>query len=168
MNLNHTFLQAPFGMLRIESTDGQISSIQRVDRSEIATSKMSPVLEQCIEQLNRYFEGTCTTFDLPIRLEGTEFQKEVWQHLENIPFGKTTTYGTIAKQCGDFKKNRAVGMANGQNPVAIVIPCHRVIGADGSLTGYAGGLEMKKWLLAHEQKVTGTYQTNMFESKTQI
>ena len=103
------------------------------------------------EQLRAYFAAELTRFDLELDLRGTEFQRRVWQKLLTIPFGKTTTYGRIAEELGDPKAVRAVGLANGRNPISIIVPCHRVVGADGSLTGYGGGLHRKQWLLAHER-----------------
>jgi methylated-DNA-[protein]-cysteine S-methyltransferase len=101
-------------------------------------------------QLEEYFAGTRTRFDLPIEPEGTEFQQRVWQALQQIPYGTTISYQELARRIGDEKAVRAVGMANSLNPISIIIPCHRVIGADGSLTGYGGGIERKRWLLQHE------------------
>jgi methylated-DNA-[protein]-cysteine S-methyltransferase len=105
------------------------------------------------EQLEEYFEGTRRDFDLTFEPHGTEFQRRVWRALEEIPFGATASYRDVATATGNAKATRAVGMANNRNPIALFIPCHRVIGADGTLTGYGGGLEMKSWLLAHEQAV---------------
>jgi len=102
-------------------------------------------------QLDEYFAGTRTRFDLPLRLHGTPFQVEVWEQLRRIPYGETISYGELAKRVDRPEAARAVGSANGQNPIAIVVPCHRVIGADGSLTGFGGGLDWKRWLLAREQ-----------------
>jgi methylated-DNA-[protein]-cysteine S-methyltransferase len=101
-------------------------------------------------QLNEYFAGARREFDLPMRLDGTPFQRRVWRELVEIPYGETWSYGQLAKRIGNPNASRAVGLANGQNPISILVPCHRVIGADGSLTGYGGGLERKSWLLAHE------------------
>jgi methylated-DNA-[protein]-cysteine S-methyltransferase len=103
------------------------------------------------QQLHAYFAGELTRFDLELDLQGTEFQRRVWNKLLSIPYGKTTTYGRLATELGDPKAVRAVGLANGRNPISIIVPCHRVIGADGSLTGYGGGLSRKQWLLAHER-----------------
>jgi methylated-DNA-[protein]-cysteine S-methyltransferase len=105
---------------------------------------------RAVDQLRRYFRGELAEFDLELDPDGTEFEKRVWNELRRIPFGSTTTYGEIAARLGDLNATRAVGTANARNPIAVVIPCHRVIGADGDLTGYAGGLWRKKWLLAHE------------------
>jgi methylated-DNA-[protein]-cysteine S-methyltransferase len=103
-----------------------------------------------VRQLGEYFAGTRRHFDLPLRLQGTDFQRRVWQALTEIPYGQTWSYGELAKRIDNPSASRAVGLANGRNPISILVPCHRVIGADGSLTGYGGGLERKRWLLAHE------------------
>jgi methylated-DNA-[protein]-cysteine S-methyltransferase len=102
------------------------------------------------EQLEAYFAGELHTFDLPLAPSGTAFQRKVWQALQDIPYGQTESYGALAKRINSPKASRAVGMANGHNPISIIVPCHRVIGANGSLTGYGGGIERKRWLLAHE------------------
>ncbi|WP_242203414.1 methylated-DNA--[protein]-cysteine S-methyltransferase [Aestuariivivens insulae] len=126
-------------------------SFPRKWESEEKTTDIIPVLlEDCVIQLNEYFEGTRQQFNLKLNPQGTDFQKQVWKALEQIPHGKTTTYLELSKQLGDVKAIRAVANANGKNPIWIVIPCHRVIGSDGSLTGYAGGLHRKQWLLDHE------------------
>ncbi len=106
-----------------------------------------PYLFGIFNQLKEYFSGTRKTFDVPLDIEGTDFQKRVWKELQNIPYGKTISYKILAEKLGDVKSIRAVGKANSQNPIAIIIPCHRVIGTDGSLTGYAGGLDIKEKLL---------------------
>jgi methylated-DNA-[protein]-cysteine S-methyltransferase len=107
-------------------------------------------LPAAVRQLNEYFAGSRREFDLPLRPQGTLFQQRVWQQLTEIRYGETLSYGELAKRIGNPNASRAVGLANGSNPISIVVPCHRVIGADGSLTGYGGGLERKRWLLAHE------------------
>jgi len=107
------------------------------------------------EQLDAYFAGELERFDVPLAVHGTSFQKRVWEQLTRIPFGETISYSELARRMGDPKLVRAVGVANGRNPISIVIPCHRVIGADGSLVGYGGGLERKKWLLEHEEVTSG-------------
>ena len=107
-------------------------------------------LSATVRQLTEYFAGTRRTFDLPLRLQGTPFQQRVWRELTEIPYGATWSYGQVAKRIHNPSASRAVGLANGRNPISILVPCHRVIGADGSLTGYGGGLERKRWLLAHE------------------
>lgn len=104
------------------------------------------------KQLAAYFAGELTDFDLPLKMIGTEFQKSVWRELLNIPYGVTISYGELAERVGNPNSSRAVGAANGRNPISIIVPCHRVIGANGKLTGYGGGMERKEWLLAHESK----------------
>jgi len=107
-------------------------------------------LSATVRQLNEYFEGTRREFDLPLRLQGTTFQTRVWRELTEIPYGETWSYGQLARRIDKPSASRAVGLANGRNPISILVPCHRVIGADGSLTGYGGGIERKRWLLVHE------------------
>jgi len=115
-----------------------------------------PILRKTVQQLTEYFAGSRTSFDLPLDLEGTRFQLAAWQSLADIPFGATTTYGRQAAALGVPTAARAVGAANGANPVCIVLPCHRVIGANGSLTGFGGGLPIKQWLLDHEAYILST------------
>jgi methylated-DNA-[protein]-cysteine S-methyltransferase len=111
------------------------------------------VLDRAVEQLGEYFDGTRTDFDLPLDPDGTDFQRQAWDTLVQIPFGETISYGEQARMLGDKNKSRAVGAANGKNPIPIVVPCHRVVGSNGQLTGFAGGLNVKAWLLDHEFKV---------------
>lgn len=115
-----------------------------------------PVLDRAVAQLTEYFAGTRTDFDLPIDPDGTPFQREAWDALSRIPFGETVSYGEQARMLGDANKSRAVGAANGKNPIPIVVPCHRVVGSKGQLTGFAGGIENKAWLLDHEFRVRAT------------
>ena len=115
----------------------------------------APPLQKTIAQLRAYFSGTLTAFDLPLAASGTEFQKKVWRELCNIPFGATISYGELARRIGRPSASRAVGHCNARNPISIIVPCHRVIGSDRSLTGYAGGLERKRALLVHEARKTG-------------
>lgn len=144
------YLTTAKGTLEIKGTDRGIASVHFMN-SEIFVSEIIPKeLKPSVDQLTEYFEGKRTHFDLKLNPEGTEFQKKVWKKLQEIPFGKTISYQQIANQLGDPKVIRAAASANGKNPIAIIIPCHRVIGSDGSLTGYAGGLHRKKWLLEHE------------------
>jgi len=119
----------------------------------------SALLAKAARQLAAYFAGELRDFDLPLAPEGSDFQQQVWDELRRIPFGETTSYMTIAKRLGDARHVRAVGSANGRNPISIIIPCHRVVGSDGSLVGYGGGLERKRWLLDHETRVTGVILT---------
>lgn len=116
-----------------------------------AVNQSTPLLEQARRELDEYFSGTRREFDLPLSLHGTPFQKSVWRELLRIPYGQTATYGELAERIGNPKACRAVGMANNRNPIVIIVPCHRVIGADGSLTGYAGGLDVKQKLLELER-----------------
>jgi O-6-methylguanine DNA methyltransferase len=116
----------------------------------------TPVLDNAIRQLREYFDGRRKKFDIPIRLAGTLFQQQVWNGLLKIPYGQTESYGSLAERLGKPSASRAVGHANGQNPISIIVPCHRVIGKDGSLTGYGGELWRKKWLLEHEGALTAS------------
>lgn len=143
-------INSPLGFTKITGDANGIASISVLNSEETITSIIPEVLEDCVYQLNEYFNGTRENFDLNLNPQGTDFQKTVWNSLLKIPFGKTTTYLALSKQIGDPKAIRAVANANGKNPIWIIIPCHRVIGSDGSLTGYAGGLHRKKWLLEHE------------------
>lgn len=144
------FIQSPLGITRITGDDHGIAEISiRNDEAEV-TAKIPKPLQKAVKQLNEYFDGKRTHFDFKLNPQGTEFQQKVWQELLQIPFGKTVSYMDITKKLGDVKAIRAVASANGKNPLWIVVPCHRVIGTDGSLTGYAGGLWRKKWLLEHE------------------
>ena len=115
----------------------------------------SALLAEASGQLAAYFAGELRDFDLPLAPDGSDFQRQVWDALRRIPFGETVSYMAIAKQIGDARHVRAVGTANGRNPISIIIPCHRVVGSDGSLVGYGGGLERKRWLLDHEIRVAG-------------
>ncbi len=118
--------------------------------AEPGTASASAILDDTQKHLRAYFGGDLKAFDLPITPRGTEFQKQVWRALVDIPYGTTTTYGKLAAVLGDANRSRAVGAASGRNPIAVIVPCHRVIGADGSLTGFAGGLAIKRFLLSHE------------------
>lgn len=147
--------KSPVGILRIEETDGMLSECRWTDsvNSDIDDdSNMPPVIYETIRQLSEYFAGTRTRFDLPLRLSGTDFQLLVWDVLREIPYGTTVSYRDVAERIGRPKSVRAVANAIGANPIAPIIPCHRVIGSDGSLTGYAGGLDIKRQLLALEFK----------------
>ncbi|WP_271423621.1 methylated-DNA--[protein]-cysteine S-methyltransferase [Aequorivita sinensis] len=148
----HTvFTQSPIGVIEIVGNSEGVSSILFKDDDSLAISENIPKeLNDVVTQLQEYFEGKRSTFNVKIAPKGTDFQKRVWNELLNIPFGKTLNYQQIANKLGDPKVIRAAASANGKNPISIIIPCHRVIGSDGSLTGYAGGLHRKKWLLEHE------------------
>jgi methylated-DNA-[protein]-cysteine S-methyltransferase len=135
--------------MEIKVTDGVITSVEFVEEVR-EEERPGPIAEEAIRQLSAYFEGTRRDFDLPISPQGTEFQRLVWQHLLDIPYGQIISYQDLAKAIGKPEAIRAVGAANGQNPISVVVPCHRVLGSDGSLTGYGGGLWRKEWLLKHE------------------
>jgi len=144
-----TYIKTPLGIASITGDENGISVISISDEGQISTTIPVP-LQEAVFQLNNYFEGNRTNFTFKLNPSGTEFQQKVWKGLLEIPFGKTCSYLELSKKLGDVKAIRAVASANGKNPLWIVIPCHRVIGTDGSLTGYAGGLWRKKWLLELE------------------
>lgn len=143
-------IKTPLGYTRIQGDEHGIASISVLDEAVEVTDPVSALLADAVLQLQEYFEGRRKAFTFPLNPQGTDFQKRVWQALLEIPYGHTTSYSKLSEQLGDIKAIRAVASANGKNPLWIVVPCHRVIGADGSLTGYAGGLWRKKWLLEHE------------------
>jgi len=148
-----TYYSSPLGGIEIQASHDAVCSVVFCNDPKIVDSaNNSPILAKCVQQLDEYFSGQRTCFDLPLKQEGTPFQQSVWTALLDIPYGKTVSYADVAKMLNKPKSVRAVGAANGQNKIWIIIPCHRVIGADGSLTGYAGGIERKRWLLAHEAK----------------
>jgi O-6-methylguanine DNA methyltransferase len=150
-----TTVVSPIGPLRLTASDGALTGVYMNDQ------RHAPMLPDDLghddtwfadiaTQLDAYFHGDLTVFDLPMSLRGTDFQCSVWKQLSAIPYGETISYGELARRVGNPKASRAVGLANGRNPISIIVPCHRVIGANGSLTGYGGGLERKTWLLQHE------------------
>ena len=142
---------APVGELVITYQDGAVIALKRADATALPEDAPNALTEVVCRQLDEYFAGTRTTFDFPLRLQGTAFQEKVWAALRDIPYGETRSYQQIAQAIGQPKACRAVGMANHRNPIYIVVPCHRVVGANGALTGYGGGLDMKKALLALEK-----------------
>ncbi len=148
------YVDTPIGILKLSFNEKfeLVSAIFPEDEITlpVANGLGSVKIQRVKKQFEEYFNGTRKTFDIPLSPEGTEFQKKVWTELLNIPYGETTTYQQMANKLGDPKVIRAAASANGKNPISIVIPCHRVIGSDGSLTGYAGGLHRKKWLLELE------------------
>ena len=143
-------IKSPLGFTKILGNKDGITSVTVLNSEEKVTDIISIELEDCVIQLNQYFEGTRKAFNIKLNPTGTDFQKRVWKQLDQIPFGKTISYLELSKKLGDVKAIRAVANANGKNPLWIITPCHRVIGSDGSLTGYAGGLHRKQWLLEHE------------------
>ncbi|NVK53572.1 MAG: methylated-DNA--[protein]-cysteine S-methyltransferase [Flavobacteriaceae bacterium] len=152
MKVKTTYYKSPIGILEIvgDKEGVQKLSILDVDFTTPLKEEIPKELQQCVEQLDEYFAGGRKEFHIQLNPKGTEFQQKVWKELLNIPFAKTRTYLEQTKALGDVKAIRAVASANGKNPIAIIIPCHRVIGSDGSLTGFASGIWRKKWLLEHE------------------
>ncbi|MDP4216944.1 MAG: methylated-DNA--[protein]-cysteine S-methyltransferase [Bacteroidota bacterium] len=160
------YYRSPLGLLRISATDMYVSEISFIDHLDGAgddgaewKGPLSPIVIQCIEQLIQYFGGQRRLFDFPVHQEGSDFQKRVWNELTSIPYGKTISYLEQARRLGDTNAIRAVASANGKNNIAIVVPCHRVIGSKRDLVGYGGGLWRKKWLLEHETKILYGVQT---------
>ncbi|MDT0689671.1 methylated-DNA--[protein]-cysteine S-methyltransferase [Salegentibacter sp. F188] len=145
-----THLKTPLGIIKISGDEEGVSEIKIVEKSLNASEETPHLLLPVVQQIKAYFEGNLKEFNLKLNPSGTVFQKKVWKLLGDIPFGSTISYLELSKRIGDVKAVRAVAAANGKNPLWIVIPCHRVIGSNGSLTGYAGGLHRKKWLLEHE------------------
>jgi len=144
------YYKTPIGIAKIIGDKNGIQSLTVIEDEIEASKEIPSYLQECIQQLNEYFNGTRINFKLKLNPQGTEFQQRVWKELLNVSFGKTRSYLEQSKKLGDAKAIRAVAAANGKNPIWIIIPCHRIIGSDGSLIGYAGGLWRKKWLLAHE------------------
>lgn len=154
-----TTLDTPVGTLLLAADAHHLTHVVFADephagkaRTAAADDENPAVLAEAARQLRAYFDGTLRTFDLPLAARGTPFQRDVWRTLRTVPFGETTHYGALAARLGRASAVRAVGAANGANPISIVVPCHRVVGRDGSLTGYAGGLARKRWLLDHEAR----------------
>ena len=156
--MNYCYVESPIGKLLIAGDQESVRQINFAKNGkpskpepEWQESSRGPVA-QAARQLREYFAGSRTDFDLPLSPQGTEFQRQVWRRLQEIPYGETISYGQLANQIGNPKASRAVGLANGSNPIPIVIPCHRVIGSNGKLTGYGGGLPIKEKLLALERR----------------
>jgi methylated-DNA-[protein]-cysteine S-methyltransferase len=143
------YYSSPVGELAITSTEEKISGVEFFSGERSAVC-MTPVLEQCARELDEYFQRGRKFFNVELSLSGSPFQRKVWNELLTIPYGRTISYLELAIRIGDINSVRAVGIANGQNPIAILVPCHRVIGKDGELVGYGGGMEKKIWLLQHE------------------
>jgi O-6-methylguanine DNA methyltransferase len=149
-----TVVDSPVGPLTLVAEDDALAGLYMADqrhRPVLEHPRDDSLLPSVKEQLNAYWAGDLTEFDLPLAMAGTPFQQQVWVALATIPYGETWSYGQLADAIGRPSASRAVGLANGKNPICIVIPCHRVVGSTGSLTGYAGGIERKTWLLAHER-----------------
>lgn len=151
--MNSCIINTPLGKATILGDENGISAVTIAGEDKFVSDQIPESLKECVNQLEDYFAGDRSEFDLNLNPKGTEFQKKVWRYLQDIPYGKSMSYLELAKQLGDPKAIRAVASANGKNPLWIIVPCHRVIGSDGSLVGYAGGLGRKKWLLNHESAV---------------
>ncbi|MBE7169935.1 MAG: methylated-DNA--[protein]-cysteine S-methyltransferase [Williamsia sp.] len=160
---NTVYHSFPVGILQISGSDEQIEAIkfcgERPALPQEPVSSPSPLLQQCIDELNEYFQGERQEFSVPFSQSGTPFQQRVWKELLNIPYGNTISYLELSKRLGDPKAIRAAASTNGKNKLAIIVPCHRVIGANRELVGYAGGLPQKKWLLQHEARIACGVQT---------
>ncbi len=160
--LYYTYYESPVGLLKIGGTEQYICELTFVDNaSQLVHGEpgISDVIHQCTEQLIEFFQGRRRVFDIPVHQDGTDFQKKVWNELLEIDFGKTISYLDLAKRLGDPKVIRAAASTNGRNKIAIIVPCHRVIGTDKTLVGYGGGLWRKKWLLQHEFRLMHGIQT---------
>ena len=151
MNLYTAYYTSPLGLLKLQCSDKHVKAIL-FEEEQTQKNDEHKLLQQLAKQLDEYFDGKRKQFNLPLNQDGTVFQMKVWALLYLIPYGKTISYNHLAKQYGDLKAIRAVASANGKNNLSIIVPCHRVIGSDRSLTGYGGGLWRKKWLLEHEAK----------------
>jgi methylated-DNA-[protein]-cysteine S-methyltransferase len=162
--MDSTYLSTPLGLLYISGSAQGLAAVKFCDETEtvIPETPVPACLQDAVRQLEEYFAGTRHTFELQLAPQGTPFQQQVWQELQLIPFGKTSTYLAVSYAVSTEKAIRAVGAANGRNPLCIVVPCHRVIGSDGSLTGYAGGLWRKEWLLQHEGVLKPSNQYSLF------
>jgi methylated-DNA-[protein]-cysteine S-methyltransferase len=159
--INCTYYHSPLGLLKVAGIENYITEIAFIDEQSIPQNSFgdNSLLHQCIEELIEYFNGKRLSFDIPVHQKGTAFQSKVWGELLNIEFGKTISYMTLAKRLGDPNCIRAAAASNGKNHVCIIVPCHRVIGSNHSLVGYAGGVWRKKWLLDHENKFANGVQT---------
>ena len=162
------YYDSPVGEIEISGTNSAVNAIlfvetqKRPSPQKPETVEDSEAIVQCISQLDEYFEGNRTIFDFPYNQTGTEFQLKVWRALEDIPYGKTISYLELSRRVGNEKAIRAVGTTNGKNQITIVVPCHRVIGSNGTLVGYGGDLWRKKWLLNHEAKGKSGEQMELF------
>jgi len=151
MPIFKTYYKSPLGPIEIVGGPDSILEVNFVEDMPAGDAELTFCVKECVKQIDEYFKGRRKEFFLNLQPSGTDFQRSVWRRLERIPYGETVSYSEIADAIGKPKACRAVGSANGSNPIALVIPCHRVIGSDGSLTGYGGGLWRKEWLLRHEK-----------------
>ena len=145
------YYKSPIGSIRLRGTKENLMALDFVDIESQNDSSAMGLMQRCLRQLDEYFQGRRKTFELPLAPQGTAFQKRVWSYLLKIRYGNAVSYKTVAEGIGKHRAFRAVGGANNKNPIAIIIPCHRVIGSNGDLTGYGSGLWRKEWLLAHEK-----------------
>ncbi len=145
----YSYFKSPIGLVEIGGTASEVTSLNFVE-SKREKTESHPLLDRAVKQIAEYFEGNRRVFDLPISFSGTDFQERVWQQLLKVPFGKTASYQDIARGVGNTLAVRAVGAANGKNPISLIVPCHRIIGSNRTLIGYGGGLWRKEWLLKHE------------------
>jgi methylated-DNA-[protein]-cysteine S-methyltransferase len=161
---SRTVVGSPVGPLTLVAADGVLAGLYMTEQRHLPPAEVlgepaedldGQPFAAAASQLRQYFGGERTEFDLELALDGTAFQQRVWTALRNIPYGQTISYGQLADRIGQPSASRAVGLANGKNPISIIVPCHRVVGADGSLTGYGGGIDRKRYLLAHEQRMSG-------------
>ena len=151
MQTYKTYYKSPLGPIEILGSQDSIIALDFVEEMLPEDGELTFCVKECLKQIDEYFRGDRREFFLNLQPVGTDFQKSVWRQLEKIPYGKTTSYGKIADVIGKPNASRAVGSANGKNPLAIIVPCHRVIGSDGSLTGYGGGVWRKRWLIGFER-----------------
>ncbi len=173
MTTYFSWIVSPIGELLITGDGGALTRLYMQTQKygcqpQSAWRRDDGLFKPAREQLAAYFAGELREFHLPLSPTGTEFQQTVWRALLDIPYGQTESYGTVARRIGTPKAPRAVGLANGHNPISIIVPCHRVIGADGSLTGYGGGIERKRWLLAHEADVIAPEQESHRKSQPRL
>lgn len=159
----HTaYYSSPIGLIEVTGNEEGILGVYFMDIKKKTSATPHPCLKECIYQLDEYFKGIRREFGLKLNPKGTAFQEKVWSKLLTVPYGKTASYLDISKLIGDVKATRAVGNANGSNPISVIIPCHRVIGVSGKLVGYGGGIKRKEWLLNHERNTLHGKQTTLF------
>ena len=162
MDIHIAYYSSPIGLIEVAGNEEGILSVYFADKKKKSTPAPHPYIKECIYQLDEYFKGIRKEFGLKLNPKGTDFQEKVWTQLLTVPYGKTASYLDISKSIGNVKAIRAVGNANGSNPIAVIIPCHRVIGSDGKLVGYGGGIKRKEWLLNHERDTLHGKQTTLF------
>ena len=162
MNLYTLCFDSPIGVLEIQTNDNSLLSVSIINHKKKASEIIPLIARETYKQFKEYFKGTRTEFDLRIHLEGTEFQKKVWNELLNIPYGQIDTYKCIAEKIGNIKASRAVGNANNKNKLLIIVPCHRVIASSGKLNGYREGIDKKEWLLNHEKLIIKSIKNPLY------